>query len=225
MAMTDERAAQLRSADLLSARGLGAKRDYVRGLEQRADPEALSLLVECLCDESWYLRDLAEEAFLRMAERGAAALPPLLGQGLWFTRTSAARVLGRLGYRPAVPALLRLADDANATVAAAARDAIVTIGHEKGSVALAHALHRAAPDLRRRRLDDLAARDRALSDRVERLMRNDELMNFEDIAALSDDHALVRASEDGVEWEVLTGPPPAPARPGPPGSGHGERTS
>ena len=98
--MADSKNSQGRPDDLLNSRGLGAKRDYVRGLEQRGDAEALSLLVECLCDDSWYLRDLAEEAFLRMAERGAPVLLPLLDQGLWFTRTSSARVLGRLGFAP-----------------------------------------------------------------------------------------------------------------------------
>jgi len=202
-----------RPLDFLSARGLTAKREYVVGLEQRADAEALSLLVECLCDESWYLRDLAETAFLRMGERGAQVLLPMLEQGLWFTRTSTARVLGRLGYRPAVAPLMRLADDGNATVAAAARDALVAIGHQRGAVAIAHALHRLPPDVRRRRLDELAERDRALLERVDRMMRSDELMAH-DGASLSDDHALVKASEEGVEWELLTGPPPERPRPG-----------
>ncbi len=218
--MTDDKYAQ-KPLDHLNTRGLTAKREYVRGLETRGDPEALSLLVECLCDESWYLRDLAEEAFLRMGDRGAAALLPLLEQGLWFTRTSAARVLGRVGYRPSVPALLRLAEDANETVVAASREALVTIGHQGGAVTVAHALHRLPPDLRRRRLDELAARDRPLFERVERLMRSDELMSTETADTLSDDHALVRASEEGVEWELLTGPPPTRDRAGEPGGGHG----
>ena len=54
--------------EALNARGLTAKREYVRGLEQRKDAEAFSLLVECLCDESWFLRDLAEQAFVRLGE-------------------------------------------------------------------------------------------------------------------------------------------------------------
>jgi len=216
--MNDDKFSQSKSLDFLSSRGLTAKREYVRGLESRTDAEALSLLVECLCDESSYLRDLAEEAFLRMPDRGAPVLLPMLEQGLWFTRTSTARVMGRIGYRPAVPALLRLADDANATVAAAARDALVAIGLQRGAIAVAQGVHQLPPDLRRRRLDELAARDRGLYDRVERLMRSDELMAH-DGAALSDDDALVRASEEGVEWELLTGPPPTRNRPGE-GGGH-----
>jgi len=34
-----------------------------------------------------------------------------------------------------------------------------------------------------------------------------ELMAVDDVSALDDDSAAVRASEEGVEWEVLTGPP------------------
>ena len=112
---------QSKPYDALNSRGLAGKRDYVRGLEQRRDEEALSLMVECLCDESWYLRDQAEEALMRIGPSVAHVLVPLLEQGLWFTRTSAARVLGRFGHRGAVPGLLRLAEDANETVADAAR--------------------------------------------------------------------------------------------------------
>jgi len=206
-----------RPADTAHSRGLGAKRDLVRALEQRADAEALSQLVKCLCDESWYLRELAEEAFLRLADRGAGALRPLLAQGLWFTRTSAARVLGRLGDRAAVPELLRLADDANGTVAGAAREALAAIGHQGGAISLAHALHRASPDLRRRRLDDLATRERLLHERVERLMLSNGLMNVEDGASLSDDDERVRASEASDECNPIPAPPSA-ALPESPGS-------
>jgi hypothetical protein len=205
--MADEPVPDGRSAEASNARGMGAKRDRIRALEQRADAEALAELVDCLCDESWYLRELAEETFLRLAERGAGSLRPLLAQGLWFTRTSAARVLGRLGDRAAVPALLRLADDSNATVAVAAREALSAIGQQRGAVSIAHALHRAPPDLRRRRLDDFAARDRVLHERIERLMLSNELMNVEDGASLSDDVGPVRAGETGAQRSAAPLPP------------------
>jgi HEAT repeat protein len=205
--MTDDKHAN-RTLDAINTRGLTAKREYVRGLEQRRDAEAVSLLVECLCDESWYLRELAEEAFLRMGEEQAAVMLPLLGQGLWFTRTSAARVLGRLGFRPAVPGLLTLAEDGNETVRGTACDALVTLAHARGSTRIAHALHRLPPDLRRRRMEDFTRRDRPLAERLERLMRNEDLMSLEPADAFGDDHPAVRTGEDGVEWEVLTGPPP-----------------
>jgi HEAT repeat protein len=222
--MSDDGFSQSKPFDALNSRGLTGKREYVRGLEQRADDEALSLLIECLCDESWYLRDQAEQALARIGPDAAGVLLPLLEQGLWFTRTSAARVLGGFGHRPAVPGLMRLAEDANKTVAGAARDALVAIGRAGGSIRLAQALHGLPPDARRRRFDEIASEDRHLSERVARMMRNEELMSAEGGDALSDESAVVRASEEGFEWEVLTGPPaggPTPAlTPEKSGGGH-----
>jgi HEAT repeat protein len=183
-----------------------AKREYVLGLEQRADAEALSLLVECLCDESWYLRELAEGAFLRLGSPHVEVLLPLLEDGLWYTRTSVARIVGRLGERRGVPALLRLCSDPNETVVEQAQEALVEIGRSKGSFRLAHALHGLPPDGRRARMTELARRDRALAERLQRMMDNDELMAAADPESMADDHPLIRATEEGVEWEVLTGP-------------------
>jgi HEAT repeat protein len=223
--MSDDKFSQTKPFDALNSRGLTGKREYVRNLEQRADPEALSLLIECLCDESWYLRDQAEGALSRIGPGVADILLPLLEQGLWFTRTSAARVLGRFGHRQAVPGLLRLAEDANETVADAARAALVGIGRAGGAISIALALHGLPPDIRRRRFEELAALDRHLGERVARMIRSDELMSAEGGDALSDESAVVRASEEGLEWEVLTGPPttvPAPAHaPTPAGTGGG----
>jgi len=209
--MTDDKYGQSKAVDVLNARALNAKREYVHDLVNRGDDQSLSLLVECLCDESWFLRDLAEQVFPKLGDRGAAAVLPLLDSGLWFTRTSASRVLGKMSYRPAVPTLLELTEDANRTVADAARDALVAIGHSRGGVSLAHAIYRLPPDARRSRLDEIAICDRALSERIDRLMRSEDLMNASNIDALSDDSQSVRATEEGVEWEVLTGPPPAVA--------------
>jgi len=206
--MPDDSFAQSRAFDAMNPRGLAAKREYVRGLEQRRDPESLSLLVECLCDESGYLRDLAEQAFVRLGPEAAPVVAPLLEQGLWFTRTTAASILGRFGYRPAVPALMRLADDKNRTVGDAAGASLVAIGRGGGAFRIAHVLHRMAPDARRRRLQDLARRDGTLAAGIQRMMANDELMVREDDGELADDSPVVRASVEGVEWEVLTGSAP-----------------
>lgn len=218
--MSDDRSIpRERPLDVLNARGLTAKREYVRGLEQRHDDEALSLLLECLCDESWYLRDLAEQAFLRLGENGVRALLPLLDEGLWFTRSSGARVIGRMGYRPAVPRLLRMARDANATVAQSAREALAEIARRGGASRVAHEIHAFDPALRARHLADLASLDRAVAERVEGLMRKEELMSVEDPDGLSDDSPVVRASEEGVSWEILTGPPAPRDRTREPGTG------
>lgn len=204
--MSDDGFGQSKPFDALNTRGLMAKREYVLGLEQRADAEALSLLVECLCDESWYLRELAEGAFMRLGTAHVEVLLPLLDEGLWYTRTSVARIVGRLGERRAVPALLRLCSDANETVVEHAQQALVDIGRTKGAFRLAHALHGLPPDARRARMVELARRDRALEARLQRMMDNDELMSAADPESMTDDDPLVRTSEEGVEWEVLTGP-------------------
>jgi HEAT repeat protein len=218
--MVDDKYGQGRTLDAMSARGLAGKRDYVRSLEQRRDEEAMSLLVECLCDESWYLRELAESALLRLGDRAGETLLPLLEQGLWFSRASSARVLGRLGYPPAAPGLLRLLDDSVATVAQAAFAALCELAHRGGSARIAWELHRLPPESRHQRLDAIGRADRPLLDRLERMMKNDDLMGNEDPGDLRDDSDLVRASEEGVEWEVLTGPPTPPRpKPGTPGAG------
>lgn len=207
-----------RTLDAMNARGLAGKRDYVRSLEQRRDEEAMSLLVECLCDESWYLRELAEHALLRLGDRAGETLLPLLEQGLWYSRASAARVLGRLGYRPAAAGLLRLLEDTVVTVAKAAEASLADLAHRGGSVRIAWELHRREPEVRPVLVARLSALDRPLGERLERMLRNDELMTTVDPDDLRDDSDLVRASEEGVEWEILTGPPvpraTAPATPG-----------
>jgi HEAT repeat protein len=200
--MSDDTRAQNRPFDALNSRGLAGKREYVRGLEQRRDEEALSLLVECLCDESSYLRELAEDALMRIGDRASAVLLPLLEQGLWYTRSSAARVLGRFGRRDAVPGLLRLAEDANASVGEAARDALVMIGRHGGAVAIARSLHRLPEGRRRLRYEEIQVRDRPLGERIDRMARNAELMATDAGHDLSDDHPRVRSAAEGLEWEV-----------------------
>ena len=214
-----------RTLDAMNARGLAGKRDYVRSLEQRRDEEAMSLLVECLCDESWYLRELAEHALLRLGDRAGETLLPLLEQGLWYSRASAARVLGRLGYRPAAAGLLRLLEDSVVTVTKAAEASLADLAHRGGSVRIAWELHRREPEVRRVLVARLGALDRPLGERLERMLRNDELMTNEDPDDLRDDSDLVRASEEGVEWEMLTGPPvPRAASPGSPSAPVGTDT-
>jgi len=203
---TDDGIGQGKPFDTLNTRGLTAKREQVRELELRGDDESIARLIECLSDESWYLRDQAEQALGRVGGRAAGRLVPLLSQGLWYTRASAARILGRIGCGDAVPALFELTEDANDTVGASAFDALIEVGRQRGAIRLAHALHRMPPDARQTRLDEINRRDASLGERLRRLMRSDELMGVESVRGLDDDSAAVKASEEGVEWEVLTGP-------------------
>ena len=187
---TDDKHGQSKTWDALNARGLAAKREAVRELELRAD-----------------------------GRRATPALMPLMRQGLWFTRASAARIFGKIGDGDAVPLLFELTQDGNHTVGAAALDSLLAIGHQRGSIRLAHALHRMAPADRSARLDDMQGRDPALGERLRRFLRSDDLMSIEDPSKLNDDSVAVRANEEGVEWEVLTGPPPPKPRAGDGGSG------
>ncbi len=212
--MADEQSAAGRVSDAMSSRGLAGKRDYVRSLEQRRDDEALRLLVGCLSDESGYLRELAESALLRIGERSGPALLPLLEQGLWFSRTSAARVLGQMGWGPAAAPLLKLTDDSVETVVREAYVALSAFGQHGGSARIAWELHRLAPELRHERLARLLLTDRNLAERLQRLLRAEDLMSQADPDSLRDDSPRVRASEEGVVWEKLQ--TPLPVQPGPP---------
>jgi hypothetical protein len=103
--------------------------------------------------------------------------------------------------------MLRLCEDANSTVVQAAYAGLQELAHRGGSVRIGWELHRMPPETRKARLDHIGRIDRPLFERLERMLRNDELMTNEDPDDLRDDSDLVRASEEGVEWEVLTGPP------------------
>jgi hypothetical protein len=56
------------------------------------------------------------------------------------------------------------------------------------------------------------------------MMRDDELMTAES-GSLNDQSAAMRASEEGLEWEVLTGPPANVPRPDDAGSGRADALS
>jgi HEAT repeat protein len=200
--MREETFARVHEA--LSARGLADKRDYVRSLEQRRDEQALALLVECLGDESGYLRELAEAALAKLNEREAAAagarLLPLLREGLWYARASAARTLGGMAYAPAAASLLGMCEDRVDSVAREAVAALAAIGAHGGATRIAWELHRTSPERRAARLDRLRARDGALADRVQGLLAVDRLMTHPDPDQLRDDAPQVRAWEERT-WE------------------------
>ena len=217
--MADDRSGGGRSAsDVLNARGLAGKRDYVRSLESRRDEEALTLLVGCLSEESGYLRELAEAALEKLGERSGPALLPLLDHGLWFSRVSAARVLGRTGYAEAAGPLVRLARDRVETVAREAYHALAGLAEGGATVRVAWELHRLPPEQRPGWLSRLHALDRTFAERLERLLRAGSIMALADPAALRDDAPAVRAAlEETGPWDVPAGQ--APARPAHPAGG------
>ena len=203
--MAEDSFTPLRSFDAFSPRGLAGKREYVQGLEARADREAIALLVECLSDESGYLRDLAEAALVRLGAKADPVLP-MLSSGLWYTRVSAARTLGRLGARAAIAPLLDLLTDTNQSVRRAGAEALHAIAQGDGALFVARVLYRRPEAERARLVREVAAGVRELEAQLADLLRRDDAMLAEEDELLSHDAEVVRASGDGVAWEVLTGP-------------------
>ena len=201
--MTDDKFSTLRSLDALSPRGLAGKREYVIALEAKADPSAMQSLVDCLEDESGYMRDQAENALVRL---GAPADPilPLLSHGLWYTRVSAARTLGRLRARVGVERLVELLADTNHSAALEGARALARIAQDGGAVAIARSLYRKAEPERTAARAHLRAVDRDTARTIEDLWLRREVMQAKDDEILSEDVAVVAASDESVAWDVLT---------------------
>jgi HEAT repeat protein len=218
--MADDKYSSLRALDAMQVRSLDGKREYVASLEARGDEQALSLLVECLCDESAFLRGLAERALARLGQRAAEALLPHLTQGLWFTRVSAARVLGELGAREALDGLVLLAVDPNRSVVEAAVAAIAQVAAAGHVVSVARAVHRAPDEVRERVLAAAQRGGGELADQLARTLGDRELMVASADEVVGETPSLPETHE-GVEWELLTGRA-ANAAPGEPGAEAGE---
>ncbi len=192
--------------DAPSGRDFAGKKDYVRQLEQRRDPEALALLVQCLSDESGYLRDLAEGALLRLGGRAAELVLPLLCEGLWYSRSSAARLLGGLRHAPAVAPLLDRAEDPVENVAREAFVALAALARTGASARIAWELHRLPAERRLARLARLRHVDRAVATRVERLMGLEEVVAAPDPDTLRDDAPGIPPPEEGIDWQTNNAP-------------------
>jgi HEAT repeat protein len=96
-----------------------------RSLGEIGDATALRLLVDTVKYETdWAVRDAAFDALVTAGSRGREALVLLLGDDLPGVRGRAARALGRLGDRAAVPALIRALSDKKWTVGQAAAEAL-----------------------------------------------------------------------------------------------------
>jgi HEAT repeat protein len=202
--VTDEKHTTLRVLDDLQMKSLDGKREYVESLKERDDEQALSLLVECLCDESAFLRKLAEEALILKGPSSTDVLLPHLTQGLWYTRASVARILGRVGAREALPPLARMAGDANREVADAAIEALAEIAAAGHAVTVARELYDLDRRVSERVLDRAERASAGLSNQIHRLMGDRELMTARDEELLREDiHAA--ETQDNLEWEVLTG--------------------
>lgn len=202
--MADEPYTSLRPFDALSPRGLAGKREYVLDLEQKGDGSAVRLLVECLADESGYLRDLAAAALVRL-NASAAPILPLLASGLWYTRVSAVRTLGRLAAREAAQPLGALLKDTNESVRGETVVALAAIARGGNDVHVARSLFARSEVERTRALLDLRSLDAETARRLDALFLDRDLMSAAEDELITPEHSPGRASDDGVAWDLLTG--------------------
>jgi HEAT repeat protein len=201
--MTEDSFSTLKSLDALSPRGLAGKREYVLELEQRASEGGVTPLVECLKDESGYLRDLAAAALVRL---GAPVGPivPLLSSGLWYTRVSTLRTLSRLREASCAPAIVPLLADTNESVRAEAVGALLALTRTADEVRVARALYGAPDPQRLWAVREMIALAPDLGRRIETLLKDRDVMLAEEDELLPRAPGARAASEEGVAWDVLT---------------------
>jgi HEAT repeat protein len=135
--MRDEELEGGRTLERLRLKNLAGKKNLIEDLKKRKSERSVSLLVEMLHDESWYLREQAVKA---LSEAGEDAKEPVLGvlaDGLWYARAAAAKVLGVIGGGAAVGRLTDSLLDSNMTVQGAAAAALVKIARSSSVEALA----------------------------------------------------------------------------------------
>ena len=84
-----------RTLEALHRKNLEGKRLFIEELRRQKTTKSVSLLLEILCDESWFLRELAIGALVESGELAISPLRDVLVSGLWYTRAAAARALLR----------------------------------------------------------------------------------------------------------------------------------
>lgn len=156
----------LEMVEQFKSRDIAKRMTAVSRAAELATPEAVALLVKALQDQSWSLR---EHAVACAARAGGAAVPSLvrlLAGGVWFARSSAARVLAATGDARAVAALAEQASDGNATVAREAAAALAAVLSRTGrEEALARLAGLPAAE-RERAMPGLTAADPELASRL-----------------------------------------------------------
>jgi len=174
---------------------------WIRELAQNPTDESVETLLSVLEQESWFLRDQAARALATLGERVVGPLIEYLGSGLWYTRASAASVLGRMGLPVAAEPLTGLLSDANRTVRDAAWDALVRLAdNEFGAHAAAEAFLALPERARRFALDGILARSPEAGERIVRSMEDLERHG-------SRARELPRAvnQSDTLAWEDVVG--------------------
>ena len=145
---------------------LEAKKRRVAELRTSLDPAAASALVELLRDDSWFVRDLASLAVVERGRVLAGAVLDVMTNGLWYSRASAALVLGQIGAIDAAAAVAALLRDGNRTVREAGYDALILLASGGGERAVALGVRALDTGLRAQFLDEARMRHPAIASRI-----------------------------------------------------------
>lgn len=156
-----------RILERLRLQNISGKRNVIEDLKKRKGQRSVSLLVEMLQDESWYVREQAVKALGEAGDEAKEPLLKLLDDGLWYTRAAAAKVLGRIGGRDATEKLAACLLDSNMTVQGAAATALIDIAKSASVDDLAAALGSRSPDERGKAVSCLRLLDREVAQGVE----------------------------------------------------------
>lgn len=128
-----ERGALPRMMAMASDPDDGSRAWACRGLGMLGDAAAVPTLVQALHDPQEHVFRQAVESLVALGERSESALVGALGDGNWFVRYDACRILAEVGGLRALPALkIRAGADAHRFVREAAVAAAEAILHRQG---------------------------------------------------------------------------------------------
>jgi HEAT repeat protein len=164
--MKDEELHGERILERLRLKNLAGKKNLIEDLKKRKSQRSVSLLVEMLEDESWYLREQAVKALADAGEEAKEPVLKVLEDGLWYARAAAAKVLGRIGGPAAVLKLTDCLLDSNMTVQGAAAAALVDIAKRSTVDDLAQPLSTRPHDVRQKAIACLSLLDKEIADGV-----------------------------------------------------------
>jgi HEAT repeat protein len=165
----DMRDDELNGAKILEKfrlKNLAGKKNLIEDLKKRKSPRSISLLVEMLQDESWYLREQAVQALSDAGDEAKEPVLEVLENGLWYARAASAKVLGKIGGVEAVVKLTDCLLDSNMTVQGAAAAALVDIARSSSVENLASPLASSSHDVKQKAVACLSLLDKEIADGV-----------------------------------------------------------
>lgn len=155
-----------RILDRLRLKSLDEKKNLIEDLKKRKGQRSISLLVEILQEESWFLREQAVRALAEAGSEASGPVQKLLKDGLWYSRAAAAKALGKMGDPGAVDLLIDCLTDSNKTVQGAAASALVEIVRKTSIEKLASPLGSRSTDTRDKAISCLKLLDPGLAAEV-----------------------------------------------------------